>query len=67
MEIKHGSLEWAVDFLKDCVANRAKIEVADKKTQDACNKIGITSFYDYHIEVLTEEICNGVYKSHKED
>ena len=74
--IKYGSLEWAVDLLKDCVANATKIEMAPKETQKAAKKIGLTDYYQYHIKVLTEEICNGSYcsqdseeykRTHKED
>lgn len=65
--IKYGSLEWAVDFLKSCVQERMRIELADEAGQKAAKKLGLTDFYDYHIKVLTEEICNGSYYSQESD
>lgn len=61
--IKYGSLEWAVDFLTSCVEELTKIEMADEKGQEAARKLGLTDFYEYHIKVLTEEICSGSYHS----
>ena len=61
--IKYGSLEWAVDFLTSCVKELTRIELADEEGQKAAQEIGITDYYKYHIDVLTEEICNGSYHS----
>lgn len=63
MTIKYGSLEWAVDFLTNCVKELTRIELADDECQKAARKLGLTDFYRHHIEVLTEEICNGCYYS----
>jgi hypothetical protein len=76
MKIKYGSLEWAVDLLKTCVAAKASLEASTKKVQKAAEKVGITSYYNHQIDVLTDEICSGCYHSqnseeykrtHKED
>ena len=61
--IKFGSLEWAIDFLTSCVKELTRIELADEEGQKAAKKIGLTGFYEYHIEVLTKEICHGCYYS----
>ena len=76
MDIKYGSLEWAVDLLKTCVEAKTSIEKSSKKVQKAAKKIGITAYYEYQINALTDEICAGCYHSqnseeykriHKED
>lgn len=61
--IKFGSLEWAVDFLTSCVKELTRIELADEEGQKAAQKLGLTGFYEYHIKVLTKEICQGCYYS----
>ena len=63
MEIKYGSLEWAVDTLKSHVEQLTKIKCASKKVQKAAEKIGYTGFFEHHIKALTEEICSGCYHS----
>lgn len=76
MQIKYGSLEWAVDLLKTCVEAKTSIEKSSKKVQKAAEKIGMTAYYNHQINVLTDEICSGCYHSqnseeykrtHKED